>query len=270
MTIGIAVFNQKGGAGKTPVTINVAGALAALGKAVLICDLDGQVALTTSVGFDSATYEDGGESIYTLITDLEGDPNAVIQASPNDDFDVLPGNIQMYLAEKALATARNRERRLERVFEEIEKDYDYILVDCPPSLGTVTDNALLACRRILIPARMHQTYTYTITSLLAQIRTLESAFRIGIDIVGVVPVAFVPNADQKEFMVGLQESIPQYLAPTLRRRETVIDDARQSGCSVFSYRPSNSYRAKAQRESQEDYLRLAKFVMKRANGDRHE
>jgi hypothetical protein len=120
------------------------------------------------------------------------------------------------------------------------------------------------------PARMHQTYTYTITTLLAQIRTLESAFRIGIDIMGVVPVAFVPNADQREFMAGLQDSIPQYLTPTLRRRETVIDDARQSGCSVFSYRPSNSYRAKAQRESKEDYLRLAKFVMKQVSEDRHE
>ena len=125
----------------------------------------------------SDVYEDSGDSIYTLITELEGDVNKVIRPAPNDDFDVLPGNIQMYLAEKALATARNRERRLERIFEEIEKDYDYILVDCPPSLGTVTDNALLACCRILIPARMHQTYTYTITTLLAQIGTLENAFR---------------------------------------------------------------------------------------------
>ena len=141
-----------------------------MGESVLVCDLDGQVALTTSVGFNSAVYEDSGESIYTLITELEGDVNAVIRAAPNDRFDVLPGNIQMYLAEKALATERNRERRLERIFEDIEKGYDYILVDCPPNLGTVTDNALLACRRILIPARMHQTYTYTITTLLAQIR----------------------------------------------------------------------------------------------------
>ena len=234
-----------------------------VGKRVLVCDLDGQVALTTSVGFDSAVYEDSGDSIYSLITNLEGDVTDVIQRAPNDQFDVLPGNIQMYLAEKALATARNRERRQELIFEGIEDSYDYILVDCPPSLGTVTDNALLACRRILIPARMHQTYTYTITTLLAQIGTLENAFRLDIDIVGVVPVAYVPNADQKEFIAGLNESVPQYLTPVLRRRETFIDDARQSGCSIFSYRPTSSYRAKAQRESQEDYLRLAKSVMKR-------
>ena len=263
MSIAIAIFNQKGGAGKTPVTINLAGALSALGKRVLLCDLDGQVALTTSVGFESAVYEDSGDSIYTLMTELEGGVNSVIRPAPNDRFDVLPGNIQMYLAEKALSTARNRERRLERIFEEIENDYDYILVDCPPSLGTVTDNALLACRRILIPARMHQTYTYTITTLLAQIGTLEKAFRIEIDIVGVVPVAYVPNADQKAFMASLRDSIPQYLTPVLRRRETMIDDARQSGTSIFSYRPTSSYRAKAQRESQEDYTRLAKFVMER-------
>lgn len=263
MSIAIAIFNQKGGAGKTPVTINLAGALASLGKRVLVCDLDGQVALTTSVGFDSDVYEDSDDSIYSLITELEGDVKKVIRPAPNDEFDVLPGNIQMYLAEKALATARNRERRLELIFEGIEGSYDYILVDCPPSLGTVTDNALLACRRILIPARMHQTYTYTITTLLAQIGTLENAFRLDIEIVGVVPVSYVPNADQKDFMAGLQESIPQYLTPVLRRRETVIDDARQSGCSIFSYRPTSSYRAKAQRESQEDYVCLAKHVMQR-------
>ena len=189
--------------------------------------------------------------------------NKVIRPAPNDSLDVLPGDIQMYLAEKALSTARNRERRLERIFEEFEKDYDFILVDCPPSLGTETDNALLACRRILIPARMHQTFTYTITTLLAHIGTLENAFRIDIDIVGVVPVAYVPNADQKEFMAGLQQNIPQYLTPVLRRCETVIDDARQSGTSIFSYRPTSSYRAKAQRESKKDYTCLAKFVMKR-------
>ncbi len=95
MSIAIAIFNQKGGAGKTPVTINLAGALSALGKRVLLCDLDGQVALTTSVGFESAVYEDSGDSIYTLITELEGDVNSVIRPAPNDRFDVLPGNIQM-------------------------------------------------------------------------------------------------------------------------------------------------------------------------------
>ena len=153
----------------------------------------------------------------------------------------------MYLAEKALSTARNRERRLELIFEGIDEAYDYIVVDCPPSLGTVTDNASLACRRILIPARMQQTYTYTIPTLLAQIGTLENVFRLDIEI------------------AGLRESIPQYLTPVLRRRETVIDNARQSGCSIFNYRPSSSYRAKAQRESQEDCLHLSEFVMKRVS-----
>ena len=88
---------------------------------MLVCDLDGQVALTTSVGFDSDVYEGSGNSIYSLITELEGDAKKVIRPAPNDDFDVLPGNIQMYLAEKALATARNRERRLEFIFEGIEE-----------------------------------------------------------------------------------------------------------------------------------------------------
>ena len=78
--------------------------------------------------------------------------------------------------------------------EPVVSDYDYILVDCPPNLGTVTDNALLACRHVLVPARMNKKNTRVITILLDQIETLEDAFRVPIDVIGVAPVAYVPDA----------------------------------------------------------------------------
>ena len=265
MTTAVAILNQKGGSGKTPVTINLAGAMTAIGKSVLVFDLDGQGDLTTGVGFDDEVFADSVSNIYTLLTDSLNDVRAVIRPAPNDRFDVVPGNIQMYLADKALFTVHNRERRLERVLEAIGDSYDYILIDCPPNLGTVTDNALLACRHVLVPARMNKKNTRAITILLDQIETLEDAFRVGIEVLGIVPVGYVPDRDQKQILEELRKNMPNFLTPVIRKRETLIEDAWQSGCSIFSYQPSNSYRAKAQRESQQDYMRLAEFVMARSN-----
>ena len=264
MSIAVAILNQKGGSGKTPITINLAGALTALGKSVLVFDLDGQGDLTTGVGFEDEIFADNSENIFSLLTGSRGSLQKVIRPAPNDRFDVVPGNIQMYLADKALFTVHNRERRLERIFETIAGTYDYILVDCPPNLGTVTDNALLACRHVLVPARMNTKNTRAITILLDQIETLEDAFQVDIGVIGVVPVAYVPDADQKRILEELRGNMPDHLAPVIRKRETLVDDAWQSGCSIFSYQPSNSYRAKAQRESQQDYISLAEFVMARS------
>ena len=263
MTVGLAILNQKGGTGKTPVTIHLAGALAALGKRVLVLDLDGQADLTTGIGFKRDVYGADGDSILSLLLDLKSDPNALIRNAPHDDFDVIPGNMQMYLAEQSLMGQRNREGRLARVFQRIQTDYEYILADCPPALNVVTDNALLACRRVLIPARMHRTYRGSINNLMGQINTLREAFETNIDIVGVVPVGFEQQTDQQAFMEALREGAPQLLAPVLRKRQTLIEDARDAGHSIFSYVPGSSYRKKAQRESQEDYLALADFVIRR-------
>ncbi len=158
---------------------------------------------------------------------------------------------------------RNRERRLARVFQRIRTDYDYILVDCPPALNVMTDNALLACGRVLIPVRMHRTYRRSINNLMGQINTLREVFEVDIDIVGVVPVGFEQQTDQQAFMKALKENAPQLLAPVLRKRQTLIEDAHDAGHSIFSYVPSGSYRKKAQRESQENYLALADFVIRR-------
>ena len=131
----------------------------------------------------------------------------------------------MYLADKALFTVHNRERRLEQIFQTIYGVYDFILIDCPPNLGTVTNNALLACRHVLVPARMNKRNTRAITILLDQIETLGEAFRVSIDVLGVAPVAYVPDADQKRILEELHNNMPDYLAPVIRKRETLIEDA---------------------------------------------
>ena len=263
MSAAIAIFSQKGGVGKTSVTIHLAGALAFLGKRVLVLDLDGQADLTSHIGFTQDVYADDGYSIFNLLMDLKGNPNPLIRRAPHDNFDAIPGNASMYLAADMLSGQRNRERRLERVLSRIEREYDYILVDCPPGLDVVSDNAILACRRVLIPTEMHDTYRRTLRRLFEQVETLENTFDVQIAILGVVPVAYEPSSDQKAFLEALRGTIPKYMAPELRKRKTLIDDARRSGSSIFNYTPGNAYRKKAQRESQEDYLSLAKFVIQR-------
>ena len=98
---------------------------------------------------------------------------------------------------------------------------------------------------------------------MGQINTLREAFETNIDIVGVVPVGFEQQTDQQAFMEALREGAPQLLAPVLRKRQTLIEDARDAGHSIFSYVQGSSYRKKAQRESQQDYLALADFVIRR-------
>ena len=117
MTIGIAVFNQKGGAGKTTVTVNLAAAFASQGSSVLVCDLDGQASLSAAVGLDEAVYTDPGESVYTFLSTKQGDPNRMILPAPNDVFDVLPGDTRTYMADIELLPVRNRELRLTRLFK---------------------------------------------------------------------------------------------------------------------------------------------------------
>ena len=122
MSVGLAILNQRGGTGKTPVTIHLAGALAALGKRVLVLDLDGQANLTSGIGFKRDVYGADSDSILGLLLDLKADPSVLIRRAPHDDFDVIPGNMQMYLAEQSLIGQRNRERRLARVFQRIQPD----------------------------------------------------------------------------------------------------------------------------------------------------
>ena len=121
MTVGLTMLNQKGGAGKTPVTIHLAGALASLGKRVLVLDLDGHAALTKGIGFKRDVWDDSGNNILTMLLDISVDPNRYIRRAPNDHFDVLPGNERMKkAADHFLLAEHNREGRLANIFQRIK------------------------------------------------------------------------------------------------------------------------------------------------------
>ncbi len=148
----IAVANQKGGVGKTTTTLNLGAELAASGKHVLIVDLDPQADLTFGL-FGDTGEEASRPNLYTALTNQSGNIRELIQPSQWQGLDILPGTLDMAGFDMFLAPKMGRENVLKNALAELIADYDYILLDCGPSLGLITVNALVAARWVLIPVQ---------------------------------------------------------------------------------------------------------------------
>ncbi|MEI2732187.1 MAG: AAA family ATPase [Dermatophilaceae bacterium] len=144
----IAMCNQKGGVGKTTTTINLGAALAELGRKVLLVDFDPQGALSVGLGVRA---NDLDLTVYTLLTDRQQDVRQVIRGTRTQGLDVIPANIDLSAAEVQLVGEVAREQILARALRPVLEDYDVVLIDCQPSLGLLTVNALTAAHGVIIP-----------------------------------------------------------------------------------------------------------------------
>ncbi|MBC3191638.1 ParA family protein [Pseudonocardia sp. C8] len=144
----IAVANQKGGVGKTTSTINLGAALAEYGRRVLLVDFDPQGALSVGLGVQPHQLE---STIYNLLMERDADPDDVLQDTGVENMDLLPSNIDLSAAEVQLVTEVGREQALGRALKRFLPDYDVVLIDCQPSLGLLTINALACADEVLIP-----------------------------------------------------------------------------------------------------------------------
>lgn len=181
----IAVTNQKGGVGKTTVAINVAGALAARGHDVLFVDFDPQGNATENLGMMDA-YDEAPPTLFDCLTDPEQRATITEVRREHEEMDVIPSNIDMTAAEPELTLARRSGEQLAMVLEEIEDEYDFVIIDCPPNLGNLMDNALFAARNVLIPALAESTSKRAFELLFDHIEALELDYGIDIHERGVV------------------------------------------------------------------------------------
>src|SRR5258708_6367233 len=148
----IAIMNQKGGVGKTTTTLNLGAALAEHGKRVLLVDLDPQANLTLGLGKQAA---DLSESVYELLTDPKADAARLAVHTPWERLDLIPSHIDLSGAEIEMVTMMGRETRLSKALERAHPNYDYILIDCLPSLSLLTVNAMVAAGEVLVPLQAH-------------------------------------------------------------------------------------------------------------------
>lgn len=195
-----AVANQKGGVSKTTSTICIGGALAENGHSVLLIDADPQGYLSRALGFSDQYNQATPNLADALKEPNECKLETLIQR--HEEFDILPSSISMFSVQQDLIAAGWKPReRMTMLFEQLnELDYDFILVDAPPSLGVINDNVLLACRNIIVPVEAEESSIYALDILLNQVETLEDRYSTRINIAAVVisNVNYPLDNDQRE------------------------------------------------------------------------
>ena len=181
----IAVANQKGGVAKTTTVASLGSALAELGQRVLLVDLDPQACLTFSLGIDP---EDLDLSIHHVLT--KGVPATEVMATTEDGVDLLPATIELARAEADLLTRTGREYVIRTVIEELVDDYDWVLLDCPPSLGVLTVAALTAADGVLIPLQCETLSHRGVGQLLDTVHDVRRFTNHDLEIWGVLPTLY--------------------------------------------------------------------------------
>ena len=184
----LAVANQKGGVAKTTTVVNLAAALSELGQRVLVVDLDAQACATFSLGLDPEDLEDTGATVF-MTRDPQQDIATLVTTTP-DGVDLLPASIDLAGADRALASVLGREYVVRDALAPLHDRYDWILLDCSPSLGIITVNALTAADSVLVPLQCETLSHRGVGQLMETIGDVQRLTNPGLQILGVLPTLF--------------------------------------------------------------------------------
>lgn len=228
----ISVVNQKGGVGKTTTAVNLAAALGLQKQSVLMVDIDPQGNCTSGFGIEKQSLED---SSYEVLIDREPARNAIL-TTEFKNVDILPASMDLAGAELELVDIPGRQARLKEALADVRDDYDYILLDCPPSLGLITLNALTASDSFLVPIQCEYYALEGLSQLLNTVKTIKRLYNPSIDLEGVVLTMFDPRLNLTQQVVAeVKKYFPNKVFDTAIPRNVRLSEAPSFGMPVLYY-----------------------------------
>jgi chromosome partitioning protein len=246
----IAIANQKGGVGKTTTAVNLSSCLAFLGKKVLVIDIDPQGNTTSGLGIDKKTITN---SIYDVIingVELE----SVLLGTSIENLKIAPSNIQLAGAEVELVSVFSRETRMKSSLENVRNEYDFIIIDCPPSLGLLTINSLTAADTILVPIQCEYYALEGLSQLMNTVKLVQKHLNPKLDVEGVVLTMFDARTN---LSIQVVEEVKKYFKNKVYRtiipRNVRLSEAPSFGMPIILY--------DAKSKGAECYLDLAEEVI---------
>ena len=248
----IAIANQKGGVGKTTTSVNLAASLGVLEKKVLLIDADPQANASSGLGVDVETVEFG---TYQVLEHTINAKNAIVNTtSPN--VDIIPAHIDLVAIEIELVDKEDREYMLQKSVATIKDDYDYILIDCAPSLGLITLNSLVAADSVIIPIQCEYFALEGLGKLLNTIKSVQNIHNTDLDIEGLLLTMFDSRLRLSNQVVDeVRKHFSSMVFDTIIRRNTRLGEAPSYGESIIAYDATS--------KGAINYLNLAQELLKK-------